>query len=31
MKIFKNFDEIKGNVWKTIEKILQNLKKNDQF
>ncbi len=27
MKIYKNDDEIKGKIWKTIEKILLNLKK----
>ncbi len=27
MKIYKNFDEISGKVWKTIEKMLQKLKK----
>ncbi len=27
MKIYKNFDEIRGKVWKTIEKYYENLKK----
>ncbi len=27
MKIYKNFDEIRGKVWITIEKILGQLKK----
>ncbi len=31
MKIYESFDEIRGKVWKTIEKILQKFKKIDQF
>ncbi len=28
MKIYKNFDEMREKVWKTIEKILRKVKKN---
>ncbi len=28
IKKYNNFDEIRGNVWKTIEKIFRKLKKN---
>ncbi len=28
MKIYKNFDEIRGKVLKTTEKILRKFKKN---
>ncbi len=28
MKVYKNFDEIRGKIKKTTEKILQKLKKN---
>ncbi len=32
MKIYKNFDEMRGKDWKTIEKCYENLKKKiDQF
>ncbi len=32
MKIYKNFNKIRGNVYKTIEKVLQKFKKKiDQF
>ncbi len=28
MKIYTNFDEIRGKVWRTFEKILRKFKKN---
>ncbi len=31
MKVYKNFDEIRGKIFKTTKKILRKLKRNDQF